>query len=216
MKGFIRSLKTSTVFVIPLFYLALPSLVCATPKVVVISLDGATPRIVQQYLSAGVLRHDRGLGLLASHGFTATLNSTVAPSLTAPGHIAIATGSTAADNDVVANTFHLVASPFLFTISGFGAPIGGYSINGPGPAASPTAEPIWKSLQAAGKKVVTATFPGGDGINVTVPGLTSSPIIQSSALRTVAYTVPFGAFGGQGARGFSLTSADFSAAPAST
>src|SRR5262245_32241132 len=216
MKGFIRSLKTSTVFVIPLFYLALPSLVCATPKVVVISLDGATPRIVQQYLSAGVLRHDRGLGLLASHGFTATLNSTVAPSLTAPGHVAIATGSTAANNDVVSNTFHLVASPFIATVSGFSAPIGGYSVQGPAESPTVTAEPVWLALQAAGKSVVAATFPGADGINVTVPGLSPSPIIQPAAERTVAYTVPFGAFAGIGAQGFSLTSGDFLAAPPST
>src|SRR5262245_15649906 len=210
MKGFIRSLKTSTVFVIPLFYLALPSLVCATPKVVVISLDGATPRIVQQYLSAGVLRHDRGLGLLASHGFTATLNSTVAPSLTAPGHIAIATGSTAANNDVVSNTFHLVASPFPLTVSGFSAPIGGYAI-GPPPAESPavTAEPLWLALRAAGKSVVAATFPGADGIDVTIPGLSSSVIVQTHEERTVDYTVPFGAFGGVGAPGFSLKRTDF-------
>jgi hypothetical protein len=216
MKGFVQSLKLWVWFLVPLTQLLFSSLASATPKVIVISLDGGTPRIVDQYLASGVLSHSRGLGLLASHGFSATQNVTIAPSLTAPGHIAIATGSTVADNDVVSNTFHLVASPFTFNISGFGAPIGGYSIDGPGPALSPTAEPIWKSLKAAGKKVVTATFPGGDGINVLVPGLAGSPIIQPSALRTVAYTVPFGEFGGQGARGFSLTGADFSLAPSST
>ena len=219
MNGFVKRFKSSSTFVIvALLYLMLPGLAQATPKVIVISLDGATPRFVQQYLSSGVLSSNRGLGLLASRGFSALQNTTVAPSLTAPGHIAIATGSTAADNDVVANSFHLVVSPFTLNISGFGAPIGGYSIAGPAPAPNPTAEPIWKSLQAAGKKVVTATFPGGDGINVTVPAPFPAvgPLIQPSTVRTVAYTVPFGEFGGQGARGFSLTAADFGPAPALT
>src|SRR5262245_63644240 len=97
---------------------------------------------------------------------------TISPSLTAPGHIAIATGSRAARNDVVANTFHLVASPFATTISGFAAPIGGYSV-GPPPAESQevTAEPLWIALRNAGKSVVAATFPGADGIDAVIPGL---------------------------------------------
>src|SRR5688572_3287142 len=166
MKGFVKSLRLRLCLLLPLTLAVLPASLHATAKVIVISLDGATPRFVEQYLQSGALRHDRGLGLLASRGFSATRNVTVTPSLTAPGHIAIVTGSTAADNDVVANTFHLVASPFASNISGFGAPIGGYSIDGPAQSLNPTAEPMWKSLLAAGKKVVTATFPGGDGINV--------------------------------------------------
>jgi Type I phosphodiesterase / nucleotide pyrophosphatase len=188
----------------------------AAPKVVVISLDGATPRIVEKYLESGVLSKHRGLGLLAHRGFTAKRNFAALPTLTAPGHISIATGSTAPNNDIQANTFHLLASPFTFNISGFGGPIGGYSLDPLGPAADATAQPMWVALRAAGKKVVTATFPGGDGIDVRVPGLTNSPVIQPSAVRTVDYTVPFGEFGGQGAVGFTLTAADFSAAPALT
>jgi Uncharacterized proteins of the AP superfamily len=103
----------------------------ATPKVIVVSLDGATPRFVEKYLANGILPPDRGIGLLKHKGVHAERNFTVSPSLTAVGHIAIATGSTAAHNDIAANTFHLVASPFLTTISGFGAPIGGYQIAGP-------------------------------------------------------------------------------------
>lgn len=78
-----------------------------------------------------------------------------------------------------------------------------------------TAEPVWLGLRAARKTVVAATFPGADGIDVRVSGPTS-PIVQPAAERTVDYTVPFGAFGGLSARGFSLTAADFGPAPATT
>src|SRR5262245_8238430 len=122
----------------------LAALASAAPKVIVISLDGATPRLVDQYMASGALSPTQGLGLLQHKGVRAEQNTTVSPSLTAPGHIAIATGSTAAHNDIIANTFHLVASPFTTTISGFAAPIGGYKLTSHGPVASatPTAEPL--------------------------------------------------------------------------
>lgn len=185
------------------------------PKVILISLDGATPRLINQYLADGTLSPDKGLGLLASQGLVAEQNLTVTPSLTAPGHIAIATGSTAANNDINANTFHLVASPFNQNISGFAAPIGGYTvgIDGPSESSEPTAQPIWQALRSNGKKVVAATFPGADGADITVPGLSNSPIIQPASERTVDYTVPFGAFAGVGAKGFDLTASDFETAP---
>jgi predicted AlkP superfamily pyrophosphatase or phosphodiesterase len=183
------------------------------PKVILISLDGATPDFVNQYLNQGVLSQKQGLGLLKNNGVFADRNITCSASLTAACHVAIATGSTAANNDINSNSFHLVASPFTSNISGFGAPIGGYSVNPLAPTANPTAEPLWINLQENGKRVVTATFPGGDGVDVRVPGLTNSPIIQPASERTVAYTVPFGAFAGQGAKGFTLTRTDFSPAP---
>ncbi len=188
----------------------------ARPKVILISLDGATPRLVEQYLANGVLNPSQGLGLLKSHGISAQQNVTCTPSLTAACHIAIGTGSTTASNDIDANSFELLASPLGKTVSGFSAPIGGYSINGPAATSTPTAESIWIPLRNSGKKVVTATFPGGDGLDITVPGLSNSPIIQSATQRTVDYTVPFGAFAGASAKGFSLTSADFSPAPGTT
>ena len=145
-------------------------------------------------------------------------NFTVTPSLTAPAHIAIATGSTAAKNDILANSFHLIASPFARNISGFSAPIGCYLLSPHGSEESPdpTAEPLWVALRAAGKKVVTATFPGGDGLDIRVPGLMDGPVIQPASLRTVDYTVPFGAFAGLGARGFVSSVLDFGQAPQTT
>ena len=67
--------------------------------------------------------------------------------------MAIATGSSAAANDVVGNAFQLLASPFNGApISGFGAAIGGYSIDGPMEGIA-TAEPLWLALRGAGKTV---------------------------------------------------------------
>ena len=187
-------------------------------QVVLISLDGATPRIVDKYLASGVLNRRTGLGLLQSRGVSAQRNITCNPSLTASCHTTLNSGSTTARHDVAANSFHLVASPFRQNISGFAAPIGGYAINPSGATqtATPTAEPIWIKLRQNGKKVVAATFPGADGVDIRLPGVANGPILQPAQLRTVDYTVPFGAFAGIGARGFSLSAADFSAAPTQT
>ncbi len=131
--------------------LLLATAALAAPKVIVISLDGATPWLVHQYLASGAISRTKGLGLLQSRGITALRNITVSPSLTAPGHIAIATGSTAAANDISANTFHLIASPFTSNLSGFAAPIGGYLVDPASEDTAPTAEPIWVTLRHAGK-----------------------------------------------------------------
>ncbi|UFP95039.1 alkaline phosphatase family protein [Gloeobacter morelensis MG652769] len=179
----------------------------AVPKVVLISLDGANASIADEYFKSGVLSPKTGLGLLRRTGAVARQNVTITPSVTAPSHIAIATGSTAAKNDINANSFHLVKSNFTQNISGFGAPIGGYDLSGPTVSEEPTATPLWVTLRAAGKQVATATWPGGDGVDVLEP--TSTNLIQPASLRTVDYTVPFGSFAGVGAKGFVLTAADF-------
>ncbi len=185
------------------------------PKVVLISLDGATPGLIDDYLNRGVLDSNTGLGLLKKRGIVARRNLTCNPSLTAACHVSIGTGSTPVKTDVVANSFHLVASPFARNISGFAAPIGGYTVNPVGPAAQPLAEPLWVKLRQNGKKVVAATFPGADGATITIAGA-GTPVIQSAADRTVDYTVPFGAFAGAGAQGFSLTATEFTPAPGQT
>jgi len=190
----------------------------AAPRVVLISLDGATPRLVDQYLASGALPSNQGLGLLKSVGVEASQNITITPSLTAPGHIAIATGSTAANNDINANSFNLIANPFYTinsgnvratSISGFAAPIGGYNYTGagidPSETNTPTADPVWANILADGQKVVAATFPGADGATITVPALPGNPVIQSAADRTVTYTVPFGANGGVFEKGFDIS-----------
>lgn len=176
------------------------------PKVILISLDGARPQLVREYIARGVLDADKGLGRLIRHGVSADQNVTATPSVTAVSHVAIATGSTAVHNDISGNTFHPVAGTIGSSLSGFGAPIGGYQILPLGPAASPTAEPLWVQLQRAGRQVVTATWPGGDGADISI----SNVLVQGAVpTRTTAYSVPFGAFGGLGTEGFTLTSAAF-------
>ncbi|WP_218081726.1 alkaline phosphatase family protein [Anthocerotibacter panamensis] len=189
----------------------------AAPKVILISLDGATPSVLNPLIANGTIPAGTGLALLRSAGIRALTNTTITPSITAPAHIAIATGSTAANNDIFGNTFHLVSSPFNNNVSGFGAPIGGYQLAQPSasppvaasPTANPTAEPLWVRARAAGKTVVTATWPGGDGLNVLLPG--TSTVVQNSAARTVDYTIPFGAATAPFQRGFNLTASSFSA-----
>jgi Type I phosphodiesterase / nucleotide pyrophosphatase len=190
------------------------------PQVVVISLDGAQPDLVEHYLKTGVLDRKTGLGRLKARGVVADQNITVTPSVTAVAHVAIATGSTAPHNDIPLNTFHPVASQIGTSISGFAAPIGGYQLSPLGPSPAPTAEPLWVQLRRAGKKVVTATWPGSDGADISIsnslPGTPAvSTLVQAATpTRITDYTVPFGAFGGLGAQGFALTSASFVAADA--
>ena len=175
-----------------------------SPQVIVISLDGARPDIVEHFLNTGVLDRRTGLGRLRAHGVVARQNITITPSVTAAAHIAIATGSTAVNNDIPANTFHPVATTITTSISGFAAPIGGYQLSPLGPAPEPTAEPLWVRLRDAGKTVVTATWPGSDGADIRIAGTMVQP---AEPTRITDYTVPFGAFGGLGAQGFQLTAA---------
>src|SRR5262249_26535374 len=98
-----------------------------SPKVVVISLDGAKPDLIRKYLDEGVLPKNGGLARI-SRGVVARQNVTATPSLTAVAHIAIATGSTAVHNDIPSNTFHNVAAPIGISASGFAAAIGGRSV----------------------------------------------------------------------------------------
>src|SRR5215510_5634896 len=176
-----------------------------SPKVVVISLDGAKPDLIRKYLDEGVLPKNGGLARI-SRGVVARQNVTATPSLTAVAHIAIATGSTAVHNDIPSNTFQNVAASINTSASGFAAAIGGYRINPLGPSADPSAEPLWVKLRARGKKVVTATWPGGDGADIRI----NNVVVQAAQpTRVTDYTVPFGAFGGIGAVGFTLTAANF-------
>ena len=65
---------------------------------------------------------------------------------------------------------------------------------------------MWVTLRQAKLRVVTATWPGGDGADIRISGT----LVQSATpARTTDYTVPFGAFGGVGAQGFSLTEEAF-------
>ncbi|WBL82055.1 alkaline phosphatase family protein [Bradyrhizobium xenonodulans] len=182
-----------------------------SPPVVLISLDGAKPDFIQQFIDEGVLPRDGGLARLSRHGAVAVQNITASPSLTAVSHIEIATGSTAVHNDIPSNTFQAIVGPVTSSLSGFAAPIGGYRESPLGPSPHPTASPLWVQLRQQGKKVVTATWPGGDGADISINGTVVQP---AQPIRVTDYTVPFGAFGGLGAQGFTLTQSDFTADPA--
>jgi predicted AlkP superfamily pyrophosphatase or phosphodiesterase len=182
-----------------------------SPQVVVISLDGAKPDFIQKFIDEGVLPRDGGLARLSRNGAVAVQNVTASPSLTAVSHIAIATGSTAVHNDIASNTFQSIVGPISLSLSGFAAPIGGYRLNPPGPSPQPTALPLWVPLRQQGKKAITATWPGGDGADISINNTVVQP---AQPIRVTDYTVPFGAFGGIGAQGFSLSRGDFAPDPA--
>lgn len=182
-----------------------------SPPVVLISLDGAKPDFIQQFIDEGVLPRDGGLARLSRHGAVASQNITASPSLTAVSHIEIATGSTAVHNDIPSNTFQAIVGPITSSLSGFAAPIGGYRESPLGPSTRPTALPLWVQLRQQGKKVVTATWPGADGADISINGTVVQP---AQPIRITDYTVPFGAFGGLGAQGFSLTQSSFALDPA--
>jgi predicted AlkP superfamily pyrophosphatase or phosphodiesterase len=180
-------------------------------QVVLISLDGAKPNFIQQFIEEGVLPRDGGLARLSRRGAVALQNVTASPSLTAVSHIEIATGSTAVHNDIPSNTFEAIVGPISSSLSGFAAPIGGYQESPLGPSPHPTAAPLWVQLRQQGKKVATATWPGGDGADISINGTVVQP---AQPTRTANYTVPFGAFGGLSAQGFSLSQSDFAPDPA--
>jgi predicted AlkP superfamily pyrophosphatase or phosphodiesterase len=182
-----------------------------SPQVVVISLDGAKPDFIQKFIDEGVLPRDGGLARLSRNGAVAVQNVTASPSLTAVSHIAIATGSTAVHNDIASNTFQSIVGPIASSLSGFAAPIGGYRLNPLGPSPQPTALPLWVPLRQQGKKAITATWPGGDGADISINNTVVQP---AQPIRVTDYTVPFGAFGGIGAQGFSLSRGDFAPDPA--
>jgi predicted AlkP superfamily pyrophosphatase or phosphodiesterase len=182
-----------------------------SPRVVVISLDGAKPDFIQKFIDEGVLPRDGGLARLSRHGAVALQNVTTSPSLTAVAHIAIATGSTAVHNDIPSNTFQSIVGPISSSLSGFAAPIGGYRVNPLGPSPQPTALPLWVPLRQQGKKAITATWPGGDGADISINNTVVQP---AQPIRVTDYTVPFGAFGGIGAQGFSLSRMNFASDPA--
>ena len=179
------------------------------PQVVIISVDGAQPDVLEKLFASGALDRNVGLGRLARHGVVARQNVTATPSVTATAHATIATGSTAAHHDIPGNYFHPVGTAITAGLSGFSAPIGGYALAPLGPSPAPTAVPLWVTLREAGKRVVTATWPGSDGADVRLGGA----VVQSAApARTTDYSVPFGVFGGLETRGFALTAVDFAAA----
>lgn len=183
----------------------------SSPRVILISTDGANPDIIDAFIRSGALPADTGFGRLRRTGVSARENVPATPSLTFGAHMTLATGSIPARHNISSNALHAVAGPLAATMSGTLAPIGGYSLNPLGPAAQPGAEPLWVTLRNAGRTVVTTTWIGADGEDIRIAGTT---VQAPMPMRTADYSVPFGSFGGAAARGFVLRRADFAPATA--
>ena len=165
-------------------------------QVVLISLDGARPDVIQRYLDHGVLTEGPG-SPSSTHGVVARQNITATPSLTAVAHIAIATGSTAVHNDIPSNTFHPVAATDHHRHQRVRRAIGGYQLNPLGPSPNPSADPLWVKLREPARRWSPPPGPAP-----TAPTSASHNVVQAAQpIRITDYTVPFGAFGGLGARG---------------
>lgn len=181
------------------------------PRVVLISTDGASPDMVDALIRSGVLPADTGFGRLRRTGVSAREHVPATPSLTFGAHVTLATGTIPARHNISSNALHPVAGTVASTMSGTLAPIGGYSLDPLGPAPRPGAEPLWVTLRNAGRTVVTSTWIGADGEDIRIGGTT---VQAPTPMRTADYSVPFGTFGGVGARGFVLRKSDFAPAPA--
>ena len=176
------------------------------PKVVSISLDGANPTLVEQYLKDGVLDKDVGLGRLRARGVSADQNSRPPRLLPPCRAFAIATGARRLTTIFPANTFHPVAA----TIGRASADLV--------PRSADTKSARSAPLESHRRASVAADSPGGrEGRHGDLAGRRRCrhqnrwhTVVQAAIpIRTTDYTVPFGAFGGLGAQGFALTAANF-------
>jgi predicted AlkP superfamily pyrophosphatase or phosphodiesterase len=119
-------------------------------KVLLVSFDGVGADTLQEFARAGVIGRT-GYQHIVQHGLSAGRVVPINPTLTAPTHVAIATGTTADRHGIVSNAFYSPGtSPGQWT-SGYAAPI--------------TAETIWEAARRQGKRVGTISFPGADLAN---------------------------------------------------
>ena len=119
-----------------------------SPKVVVVSLDGAANWLVEEMLARGVLPPDGALARLARTGVRAEGMIPVTPSLTAPSHVAMFTGAYPERNGIVSNTFLAPGDPISHSTSGFEAPL--------------EAETLWQTARHQGKRVACVTAVAAD------------------------------------------------------
>jgi len=120
----------------------------ASPKVVLVSLDGAADWLVDDLLARGVLPPEGALATLARTGVRAEAMVPIAVSMTSPSHVAMFTGAYPERNGIVSNTFLAPGDPISRSTSGFDAPI--------------EAETLWQAARRQGKRVVCATAVGAD------------------------------------------------------
>jgi predicted AlkP superfamily pyrophosphatase or phosphodiesterase len=123
--------------------------VAAAPsrRVILISLDGAGNRTLQDLHRQGVLNKG-GFERFFREGEVADALIPVDLTLTATNHISLATGFPPAATGIVGNEFHPGGSLSAETVSAFDAPIG--------------TETLWEAARRQGRRVGVLTWPGAD------------------------------------------------------
>lgn len=117
-------------------------------RVVLISLDGAGARTVQDLHARGALDQG-GFKRFLRDGQVADALIPANPTLTSVAHISLATGFAPGATGIVGNQFHPAGSPTGQRASGFAVPIG--------------TETLWEAARRQGKRVGVLTWPGADG-----------------------------------------------------
>ncbi|MBM7694188.1 putative AlkP superfamily phosphohydrolase/phosphomutase [Peribacillus deserti] len=114
-------------------------------KVVLISFDGMRNDLTKQYLNEGKLPN---IKRLTEKGVMAEKTSTVTPSLTAPSHAAIATGSRPAKTGIVSNQWHESNKILTNKDDAFQTKL--------------AVPPVWVEARKQGKTTATIAFPGAN------------------------------------------------------
>jgi predicted AlkP superfamily pyrophosphatase or phosphodiesterase len=118
-----------------------------SPKVVMLSLDGASAAELHQLHEEGALTAG-GFDRFFREGQVADRLVPVNPTITAVNHISLATGYPPSLTGIVGNRFHPAGTPFLDSVSGFAAPI--------------ATETLWEAALRQGKRAGVLLWPGAD------------------------------------------------------
>ncbi|RIW13353.1 hypothetical protein D0X99_16385 [Algoriphagus lacus] len=145
------------IFLLP-FLVSVQSFGQPTPKVIVISIDGAADYILDELLSTNKLPEDGAFSKLSRKGFHADAMIPVNIAATAVAHTALFTGVSPGKNGVVGNSF-LGSDDSISK----GKSSSGFS-------SSVFSESIWSSAVRQGKKVININTVGMDGISESRKG----------------------------------------------
>ncbi|PWW20553.1 type I phosphodiesterase/nucleotide pyrophosphatase [Cytobacillus oceanisediminis] len=114
-------------------------------KVILVSFDGMRNDLTKEYVKDGNLPHIKSL---MKNGVAAKDSKTVTPSLTAPSHAAIATGTTPSETGMVSNKWQDPHKELANGESAFHQPL--------------DKSPLWKEAKKNGKTTATVLFPGSN------------------------------------------------------
>lgn len=117
-------------------------------RVILISLDGAGARTLQELHRQGALRGG-GFERFFREGEVAEALIPVEPTLTSVNHISLATGFPPAETGIVSNQFHPGGAPWQERASGFNAAVG--------------TETLWEAARRQGRRAGVFGWPGADG-----------------------------------------------------